>query len=210
MLLGALMIRVLTLFTMLFLPAIGFAQSLTPEQLKALIDERVAAQNPFAEMLNDPDPVRSMAAMEIMLESGDDHLIGIALEFGLLSTNPSVKRTAVEAYLASNPVLTVRIDGENVENRNYPSTISQQKGTLTPEGIGYVRVQVGDYDPAQKCYLSVVKKECLFTSNSDGIIMSNDGWMTGRLVIGEAGVLNGSANLYNVTGAMPISIKLLD
>lgn len=95
------------------------AQSLTPEQLQAMIDQRVNQQNPYQTLLADPDPERSLAAMQIMLESGDKNLIRLGLQFGLLSPNPQVRRIAVEAYIATSPVLTLRLDGTNVKDRDY-------------------------------------------------------------------------------------------
>lgn len=187
------------------------AQSLTPEQLEALVDERVAAQNPFEELLNDPDPARSLAAMEIMLESGDPDLVRMALEFGLLSTNPTVKRTAVEAFLKTRPVLSLRFDGSAIEEDRYFKTrMTGKDATLTTEGVGYWRMQVGEWNPDNRCYMLMSGKDCFVTVNSDGIILQNEGYMTGRLVIGDAGSLEGSATLYQVSTPVPVTVRLLD
>lgn len=188
----------------------AFAQSLTPEQLKALVDERVNQQNPFEELLNDPDPARSLAAMEIMLESGDRDLVRMALEFGMLSTNPTVKRTAVEAYFSTKPVLSLRFDGSVTENRNLQGTLQRLNGTYTPEKIGYVRMQVGEYNADNRCYMLQSGNACFLTVNADGVILQNEGWISGRVVIGDAGELAGSALLYNVSDPIPLTVKLLD
>lgn len=186
------------------------AQTLTPEQLRAMVDERVATQNPFEELLNDPDPARSLAAMEIMLESGDSTLTRMALEFGLLSTNPTVRRTAVEAYLKSKPVLSLRFDTSVTESRNLQGTIQRMSGTLSPEKIAYVRMQVGEYNTDNKCYMLMSGADCFLTVNADGILLQNEGWVSGRVEIGEAGGLEGSALLWNVSESIPLTIQLLD
>ncbi|MDJ1007376.1 MAG: hypothetical protein QNJ13_06070 [Paracoccaceae bacterium] len=186
------------------------AQSLTPEELRALVDERVNAQNPFAELLNDPDPARSLAAMEIMLESGDRDLTRMALEFGLLSTNPTVRRTAVEAFLKSKPVLSLRFDGAAANERYFTQRMTGANATITAERIGFWRMQVGDYNPERGCYMLASGKDCFVTVNSDGIILQNEGWMTGRVVPGATGALEGSATLYQVPEPVPLTVKLLD
>lgn len=187
------------------------SQSLTADQLKALVDERVSAQNPFAELLNDPDPARSLAAMEIMLESGDAPLVRMALEFGLLSTNPTVRRTAVEAFLTTKPVLSIRFDGSALDGERYYKTRMTGEGvTLTPEGIGYWRMKVGEYDAEKGCFLLASGSGCFVTVNSDGVILQNAGYMTGRLVINDTGGLEGSATLYQVDTPLPVSVRLID
>lgn len=184
--------------------------TLTADQLRAMVDERIAAQNPFEELLNDPDSERSIAAMEIMLESGNPTLTRMALEFGLLSTNPTVRRIAVEAYMRSKPVLTLAFDGSSLEDTRYfQSRMSGNGAMMTPDKIGYWRMKVGDYDPAQGCFLMENGSSCFVTVNSDGVIVQSTTYMTGRLTIGDTGELSGSASLYQVD-PLPLTIKLLD
>lgn len=193
----------------------SFAQSLTPEQIAAMVDEKVNGQSPYAALLNDPDPERSRAAMQIMLESGDPELVRMALEFGLLSTDPTVKRTALEAYLTTKPVLSIRFDGSGLgENRsdpaNFQSRMTGQDATHTPDGQGYWRMQVGDYNAENKCFLLSNGNGCFVTVNSDGVMLQFEGWMSARTVVGDAGDLEGSATLYQVRSPVPVSVKLLD
>jgi len=204
------MISRLVVAALCFAAAPASAQSLTPEQLKALVDERVSAQNPFAELLNDPDPARSLAAMQIMLESGDRDLQRMALEFGLLSTNPTVKRTAVEAFLSTKPVLTIRFDGTGLEDSSFVRRMTGQDATLTTENIGFWRMQVGDWNAERGCYMLVTGADCFATVNSDGVILQSQRTMTARLVIGDTGSLEGSATLYQVDTPVPTSVRLID
>lgn len=202
-------LALVTLVTLATAPA--QAQTLTAEQLRALVDERVAAQNPFAELLNDPDQARSLAAMEIMLESGDPALVRMALEFGLLSTNPTVKRIALESFLRTRPVLSIRFDGSELEEDRYFKTRMTGKDvTLTPENIGYWRMQVGDWNAERGCYMLATGADCFVTVNTDGVILQSQGYMTSRLVIGGEGSLEGSATLYQVGTPVPASVRLID
>jgi hypothetical protein len=191
------------------------AQSLTPEQLQAMIDERVNAQNPYRAFLADPDPERSLAAMQIMLESGDPDLVRMALEFGLLSPNPTVRRIAVEAFMASGPVLSLRLDGTEVEDNNYTSFVrGPLAGTLDADGVGFARLDVREISEDGTCYTDD-RQRCLFTINSDGVFLSahlgyNDPRLNARMVVNDAGQLEGFATLYNVADPVPVTIELID
>jgi len=187
------------------------AQSLTAEQLEALVDERVAAQNPFEELLNDPDPARSLAAMEIMLESGESSLVRMALEFGLLSTDPTVKRTALESYLRSKPVLSFRFDGSEIESSWFDSQMKGANATMTTERIGYWTMPVGEYDAENLCYKHTTHDTCFITVSPDGLLWrTTNGRVSGRFTIGEGGFLEGSTMLQNVNQPVPTTAQLLD
>jgi hypothetical protein len=191
------------------------AQSLTPDELRALVDERVDAQNPYQEILADPDPDRSLAAMQIMLESRDPDLTRMALEFGLLSPNPTVRRIAVEALMATGPVLSLRLDGTGVQDTSYVQRIrDHMAGTLETSGIGFVRLDVADFSESGSCYLDT-RDRCLFTINSDGIFLSarfgySNPILNARMVVNDAGQLEGIASIDNVDEPVPVTIQLID
>lgn len=187
------------------------AQTLTPEQIEAMVNERVDAQNPYQALLNDPDPERSLAAMRIMLESGDAELARMALEFGLLSPNPTVRRTAVEAFLTTQPVLSLRFQGD-LEWSNYATIVHRNySGTTTPDGVGFWRMPVGPYSPKGRCFLRTNAREetCLVTVNADGVFISASE-LTARLEVDEVGQLAGFGTLNAVSETPAISIRLLD
>jgi hypothetical protein len=194
------------------------AQSLTPEQLQAMIDQRVNQQNPYQTLLADPDPERSLAAMQIMLESGDKNLIRLALQFGLLSPNPQVRKTAVEAYIATGPVLTLRLDGANVKDNRYLDMVrAHLGGVVDPDRIGFARLDVGELSEDGSCYLQAEKRNCLFTVNSDGVFLSAIGEVrsstivvNARLIVNDSGQLEGAASLFGLDEAVPVTIQLLE
>lgn len=192
------------------------SQSLTPEELEAMINERVNAQNPYRAFLADPDPERSLAAMQIMLESGDDDLVRMALEFGLLSPNPTVRRIAVEAFMATGPVLSIRFDGSASEDNDFVSLVrNTMSGTVDPDGIGFARAAVGPLSEDGTCFIDTVRGNCLVTINSDGVFLSiyltwNKPYASARMVVNDAGQLEGVASLWNVNEPIPVTIQLLD
>lgn len=203
-----------------FLAILGLAdgalsQSLTPEELEAMIDERVNAQNPYQALLADPDPERSLAAMQIMLESGDSDLTRMALEFGLLSPNPTVRRIAVEAFMATGPVLSIRFDGTESDDSDFVDVIrSTLSGTLDANGVGYAQTAVGPLSEDGSCFVDTVHGRCLVTINNDGLFLSitpgTYRYVTARMVVNDSGQLEGVANLRGVSEPIPITIQLLD
>jgi len=186
------------------------AQSLTPEEIAAMIDKKVSNLNPYQALLNDADPERGRLAMEIMLESGDPELMRMALEFGLLSPNPTVKRTAFEAWLKSGPILSVRFDGTNLKDAYFSRTVTGYWNGTQSDGIGYWRIPVGPYLPEQKCFSNTTyTSDCFITVNSDGVFLTPRA-MNARAIITEAGALEGTGTLTNVGDAIPFSVQLID
>ena len=192
------------------------AQSLTPEQLEAMIGERVNAQNPYQAFLADPDPARSLAAMQIMLESGDTNLTRMALEYGLLSPNATVRRIAVESFMATKPVLSIRFDGSATEDNDYEGMIrSTLTGTLDTDGVGYARAAVGEKSEDGTCFVDKVRGHCLITINSDGVFLSmhlgqGSPYVSARMIVNDSGQLEGVAALRTVDEPIPVTIQLLD
>ncbi len=190
------------------------AQTPSPEEIAAMIDERVAALNPYAELLNDPDPERSLAAMQIMMESGDAKLTRMALEFGLLSPNPVVRRSAVEAYLKSGPILTLKFDGGDDPDANFTSTIrGNYSGATEPDNTGYWKIKVGEYSAEEGCYLHAnARSGCFVTVNSDGVYFTHDQYelLAARTDVTEEGLLKGFAKIYQVAEPVPLTVQLID
>ena len=87
------------------------AQSISIEELQKQIDAELSASNQCADLLNNPDPAQSLAAMKGMLRSGDPMLFGLALEYGLYSLNPEVHYLALKGYFDTGPLIEVRFDG---------------------------------------------------------------------------------------------------
>ncbi|MBK0328408.1 hypothetical protein I5535_14050 [Rhodobacteraceae bacterium F11138] len=190
------------------------AQTPTPEEIAAMVDKRVSERNPYAELLNDPDPQRSLAAMQIMLEGGDADLRRMALEFGVLSPNPVVRRSAVESYLKSGPVLTLKFEGGDDPGANYSSTVQgYYSGSTEPGNIGYWKIQVGEFSPESGCYLHVnARAGCFVTVNSNGVYLTHDQYdlLAARTNVNDAGLLEGYAKIYQVADPIPVTVQLID
>lgn len=190
------------------------AQSLSPEDITRMLDEQAAQPNPYATLLNDPDPTRSLGAMRIMIESGDPVLMEMALEFGLLSADENVQRFAVEQFLYQKPILAVTFDGTDGSELGYLRNlaVTGMGGTIDPNGMAYGRWRVGDYSDQGDCWLWDGGRNCAIVSRPEGFFI--DGRMAnvsfnGRLAVSDDGRLEGTMNIDRV-GTIPVSIRLLD
>lgn len=186
------------------------SQSLTPEQITAMVDQKMNELNPYQSLLNDPDPERSRLAMQVMLESGDAELERMALEFGLLSPSTAIKRTAFEAWLKTGPVLTIRFDGTDVESRNYPGNNKNYWNAAQDGKMMYWRIAVGDFLEEKKCFENTYDRgKCFITINSDGIFFT-PGRLNGRANLTDEGSIVGTSNMSSVGEPVPFSIKIMD
>ena len=191
------------------------AQSLTPEELQGLIDERLNTPNPYQALLADPDPERSLAAMEIMLESGDPDLTSMALEFGLLSPNPAVRRIAVEGFFRTQPVLAVKFDGSQAsEERRFRQIVDHFDGTIDASNLGYVEIGVGPLREDGRCFVEPGRDTCRVTINNTGVFLTvfagfNNPILTARLTPNDSGQLVALATLYGGATA-PLTIQVLN
>lgn len=186
------------------------AQTPSPEDLVAQIDAKLAEENPYQALLNDPDPRRSLAAMEVMLESGDADLAKMAIEFGLQSPNPQVQDIALRGVLGSKPALNLRLDGTNIDSSGFTRSIQQWlAGSVNAQRIGSAPLRIGDYNEEQSCYTRLADGACLIIMTTDGVILKIDQTVTTELALGPDGVLSGEGFLYNVNASVPMSIRLL-
>ncbi|MDF2142929.1 hypothetical protein [Paenirhodobacter sp. CAU 1674] len=181
------------------------AQSLTPDEIRAKVEEKTNVTNGYQVLLNDPDPARSMAAMEVMLESGDAKLQRMALEFGLYSPNPQVRYTALKAYFDGEPVLSIGIDGGKIKNQDqFGDLIREIGGTINGQGDGFSTMKVGEIDAAQSCYLWPNSSSCFIRLSETGVAISL--WREwAPLQLDDQGNLVGT---LDITGPAPITIPV--
>jgi hypothetical protein len=192
------------------LPIFATAQTLTPEEIAAMIDQRMSDLNPYQELLNDPDPARSLEAMRIMINSGDQDLQRMALEYGLLSPNAATKRAAFESLLTRKPIFSIRFDGTDITDSYFDRRMRDWNGTLDTDRIGYWRVPVGDFYEKGRCFAQVDDTDhCMVTINADGIFLTPY-YMNARAEISNSGMLVGDASINGVPKPVPFSIRLLD
>lgn len=170
------------------------AQSLTPEEIDALVDQELAKEDPYEAMLNQDDPERALATMRVMLNSGDPELVRMATEFGIYSPNPEVQREALRGFLMSEPRLEVRLNIADADAANYEKELRNFLGTVPDaEGEALWSVQITGHDPEQDCFTIERSRgylsPCLVRIGPRGVMVNAhnswseaqiapDGWLT--------------------------------
>lgn len=182
------------------------AQSLSIDELRAQVDQTVGQRNEFRDLLSDPDPARAIAAMEIMMGSGDAALRRMAVENGIFSSNPAVRATALKAFFTARPTVSAFLTiGEEFDEKQRGWVYGQTArigGSVSPEGVAYVSLRVGDYDAEEDCFLNQdARQGCLFRVN-DQVVSFRIFDIWNALTLNDAGELSGSATPYaNYPGA---------
>ncbi len=148
------------------------AQSLSVEEILAKVDQNLRDLSGYQQLLADPDPARSSAAMRVMLESGDPELQKIALDYGLYSPNPAVKRKALEGFFATEPRVEVFVSGGDVAGgprQDFVGAVSEYGGSVTQKNEGYFTWKLGKVDPGQKCVLDSESMACVLRITDSGV-----------------------------------------
>lgn len=181
---------------------------LDADALAALVDQRLSELSPYEALLNDPDPSRSMVAMQLMLDSGDINLVRTATAFGFQAADPALRRMAAKAVLDSGVPLTIAVSGVPEDAQaNFASRARSYLGAaVSPEGVAFVTVQFGGYDAEQGCYRTPNNDACLVSLNADGIYIRNNTF-SARLGFGDGAKLTGAATISNV--AQPLEAELI-
>lgn len=184
------------------------AQTMTAAEIRAVVDQKLVSQDEYLGLLADRDPRRSRMAMQVMMGSGDVELVRLALDAGLVSNDPVVRRVALEAFFASLPVLQVNLDGSGIENRGwFNSNVASAGGTVNSAGKAMFVGKLGEYDPKQSCWLWANGTRCALALNDAGpVIQMFKGWSI--ITVNEDGMLVGETNMNNVDEPVPFSIPV--
>lgn len=207
-------------FTLIFYAHTAFAQ-MTPEDLKKQIDARSSSLNGFQELLDDPDPRRSLAAVEGMLASGDSNLERMALEFALTNPDATIRATALAFHLSKLPSIAVEFDASAVaedQAENLADTLESLGGSIGPDKKGSFSFKAGPYSEELGCYpQSVDKKRCAMRLGAGSLSLYFSGTnVQGRwanLYADETGVLKGGVSLgyaSNPPFSVPLTVRLLN
>lgn len=131
-------------------------QTLSLEDLAAKVEERTKTLGGYEDFLMDPDPKRSMAALQIMLESGEESLVQMALNHGLTSPDSAVRQTALKAYFQGKPSLGISVTAESLPDDEKSAGLMdiifrKLNGSWGNNKEGSISIKVGDYNEELGC-----------------------------------------------------------
>lgn len=206
-------LKVFIAFASLVISGPGLAEGnlLSAEELAAVIDNRVSELAPYQALLNDPDPDRSRAAMEIMLASGDSALVQAAIQFGFQASDTTLQRMSAKAVLDTGVPLTIELSGvPEDEAANFSERVrGYHKAAVSPDGVAYVSIAIGEFDPDKGCYKTQGNSTCIASLNADGIFITH-GQLDARLGFGVGGALSGAAAIPNVDTPLVAELRLTE
>lgn len=203
------------IYALLFLgyPVSGYAQGLTPEDLKAKIDAQTAQVDPFQAMLNDPDPTRSLLAVQFMLDSGELPLMRMAVDFGLQSAVPEVKRAAIIGFLKARPVLQLQLKAPEDDVANFEDYLrGSTNGSVLPDGSALYSVNIGEFDADKNCFLGTGTEYCVLEVGPAGVTIryptSSSVKTTSNLTFDNDSNLTGSTSVAGYAGGIPTTLTI--
>lgn len=184
------------------------AQSLSAADIALLIDERMEGVDAYAALLNDPDPDRALAAMQIMIGIDDGQISRMALQQGLTSTSPAVRRAALKGYFDTQPNLEFNVDGSGFDLAGFTTRLSNVGGSVDADGNGFLTYRVGAFDEGMNCYVyHSWPDQCLVKLSETSATITL--WRKAApFKLDETGTLVGDILVDNLTPAAPTTIPV--
>lgn len=193
-------------FVMIFLLSVAVsAQTLSVEDLQKQIDAEMTKGNPYSDLLNDPDPKRALAAMKVMMASGDPELVRIAADYGLYSANEAVRAEALKGFLATKPRVDVYFTEAGSQGDFLRAMREAYNSTPNSDGVVAATFVVGEYDEKADCY-GLGRRDCALQIRPEAIRISlHDVWT--EVILTEDASITGDVDLGRATN-VPMRIQL--
>jgi hypothetical protein len=166
-------------------------QSLSVDDIRAQIAAEQSQPNPYEELLADPDPFVARRAMQIMIESGDEVLRRIAIDFGVNSPDPEFRHLALLAWFQSNPRMEIVFENNGSPADQYREVARWRGSEPDSQGRFIWITQITGYNAEATCFMS--GRDCLFRHTPNGawinqanvwqeIAINNQGELAGNIV----------------------------
>lgn len=181
--------------------------------IKAKLDGHSSELAEVDAMLADPDKNRRIAAMELLLQSGNPVFIQRAKEAGLFSSDIEMQMAALKAIFDGGGPFTLMMDLTKAKEEQTAARawLSTHGGTWDETGtIGTVTFATGDFDPKRKCWILREGRSCAITLSA--ITVSLAGWHdgSGTLKLNAEGALRGTfKNTDNRGRFAPVPAQIL-
>lgn len=189
------------------------AQSLSVADLQAQIDAELSKGNEYVELLNDPDPARALKAMELMLDSGDEVLVKVALDYGIYSPDKNVRNLAIKSFLDTFPRLEFQFDGKKADRSDLESVMAKLYALSPNEGgFATTTLDIEGYDEDANCYVMkyrIANSECLLKIVGEVIqYRSSDGKWYEMMFLDSGALTATTVQLFNRSAEVKVTIPL--
>lgn len=203
----------LTLATALCMSSNGVQAQLSRAEIEASIDSRVGELEWADQLLSHPEPNRRVAAMEVLLKSGDVTLARRAREFGLFSDDHLLRQLAVKAIFEAGGAFRIETDAPHDGSTNMTEVMRAFGGAVDGEGRGSIQfVLSGEFDSKEMCWLRGASRVrlCVLRPTGDSIHLAEWSNTTGQFKLDDEGVLRGFILFRNTGLPVAARIPLLD
>ncbi|MBH0239519.1 hypothetical protein [Methylobrevis albus] len=187
----------------------------TLDEIKKQLSSQKSELDEVDALLAQEDKNLRIAAMELLLKSGNPSFVQRAKETGLFSSDPELQRAAVAAiFEAGGPFrLVADLTTAPEEKTKAKAWLSYVRGALTvDEKVGTYVFQTGPYDKSKQCWPFKEGRNCAFTLAGAAISLAEWRGVTGELTLSSDGVLAGALRStdFSNTIPFPVSVSLID
>lgn len=187
----------------------------TLEEIKQQLSSKKSELDEVDALLAQEDKNLRIAAMELLLKSGNPSFVQRAKETGLFSSDLELQRAAVAAIFdAGGPFrLVADLTFAPEEETKTKAWLSYVRGALTvDEKIGTFVFQTEPFDKSKKCWPFKEGRNCAFTLAGAAISLADWRGATGELTLSSEGILVGALRStdFSNTIPFPISVSLID
>ncbi|MDO8863131.1 HEAT repeat domain-containing protein [Haliea sp. E1-2-M8] len=197
----------------MYVLTMGVHAQVSLDDIEASIGGRVGELERVEQMLSHPEPNRRIAAMELLLKSGDPEFARKAREFGLFSDDHQLRQAAVRAIFDAGGAFRLETDAPSDDSTKVVSVVQSFGGAVDSEGKGSIPfILSGEFDSKEVCWLRAAArtKQCALRPTGDSIHLADWNYTTGEFKLDDEGSLRGFL-LYRGSG-QPVGarIPLLD
>lgn len=190
----------------------GFAQT-TLDEITAQLDSQTSELEQVDALLADPDPNRRIAAMELLLESGNPVFVSRATEAGLFSSDTEMQAAALAAIFdAGGPFkLVIDMTAGSEDETGIKRWIGPNGSWDEAETEATYIFRTDPYAPEGQCWPVAGEDRC--SIRMSGRTVSINDWRNtaGTFELNASGVLVGSMRYTNGTyNAAPATIPLIE
>lgn len=199
-------------FSALALSVTGAAAQFSLDEIEANVGSLSDEMTRVDALLGDADPNKRLAAMDMLIRSGNVDYAARAKEVGLFSSDKQMQRRALAAIFdAGGPFrIDVLLQGLDEDKTRAREFVKGQDGSFRDnDTVGSVLLYTGEYSAELACWPVRKRSECAITPTGDHYIVSGYYAFTGSFSLNAEAALTGSANYYN-RDTFPIRVNLVE